>query len=130
MVHGKAENNSKVDGWDGCRLGTSEYWAERNTDLIHTISKKERWAGIYEDAPDDDRASGGLPGLAVNCACAALYMVSCLALALHFSAAVAIQQTIQQPSFLLFRLLTLCCAALRCALPPRIALDRPKEPKE
>lgn len=61
----------------GCRLGRSEYWAERNTELVHTISKGERWAGIYEDAPDDETASGGLLGLAVNCACAALYMVPC-----------------------------------------------------
>lgn len=60
---------------DGCRLGRSEYWAQRNTDLVHTISKGERWAGIYEDAPYDKRASGGWLGLAVNCACAALYMV-------------------------------------------------------
>lgn len=70
------ENSSLTVKWGGCRLSRSEYWAQRNTDLVHTISKGERWAGIYEDAPGDDKASGGLLGLAVNCACAALYMVS------------------------------------------------------
>ena len=68
----------------GCRLSRSEYWARRNTDLVQTISKGERWAGIYEDAPGDDKASGGLLGLAVNCACAALYMVSSFLLLFFF----------------------------------------------
>ena len=59
-----------------CRLDRSEFWAERNTDLIHTITKSERWAGIYEEAPGNESATGGLAGLAINCTCAALYMVS------------------------------------------------------
>ena len=74
---GLLENICLILEGDGYRLGKSEYWAQRNTDLVHTMSKGERWAGIYEDAPDDERASGGLLGLAVNCACAALYMVPC-----------------------------------------------------
>ena len=57
-----------------CRLDCSEYWAKRNTNLVHTISQRERWAGIYEKAPSSDKALGGW-GLAINCACAALYMV-------------------------------------------------------
>ena len=75
MIHTLAGRKNFIAECGGCRLGRSEYWAERNSDLVHTISKRERWAGIYEDAPDDERASGGLLGLAVNCACAALYMV-------------------------------------------------------
>ena len=49
--------------------------ADRNSDLVHTLSHGERWAGIYEEAPSDDAALGGYFGLAVNCLSAALYMV-------------------------------------------------------
>ena len=74
-------NMSRMRCCLSCRLSSSEYWAERNTDLIHTITQQERWAGIYEKAPTDDKASGGLLGLAINCGCAALYMVgTCLLL--------------------------------------------------
>ncbi|KAL0025314.1 hypothetical protein WJX79_004533 [Trebouxia sp. C0005] len=58
------------------RLDRSEYWAKRNTNLVHTISQRERWAGIYEKAPSSDKVPGGLLGLAINCACAALYMAN------------------------------------------------------
>ena len=58
-----------------CRLDCSESWAKRNTNLVHTISQRERWAGIYEKAPSSDKALGGFLGLAINCTCAALYMV-------------------------------------------------------
>lgn len=58
-----------------CSLDCSEYWAKRNTNLVHTISQQERWAGIYEKAPSSDKALGDFLGLAINCTCAALYMV-------------------------------------------------------
>ena len=58
-----------------CRLDCSEYWEKWNTNLVHTIYQRERWAGIYEKAPSSDKALGGFLGLAINCACAALYMV-------------------------------------------------------
>lgn len=58
------------------RLEQAEARAERNSDLVHTLSNEERWAGIYEKAPSDSQALGGYFGLAINCLSAALYMVS------------------------------------------------------
>lgn len=58
-----------------CRMKSAAGKAERNTDLVHTLSRDERYAGIYEKAPANDKAFTGWFGLAINCASAALYMV-------------------------------------------------------
>ena len=109
--------------YGGCRLGRSEYWAQRNTGLVHTISQGERWAGIYEDAPDDERASGGLLGLAVNCTCAALYMVPCPALPSCFFCCCAIAERF--PAFQLVGLVSWLLLA-RCAFLFAVLLLSPR----
>lgn len=65
-------------------LEQAEAKAERNSDLVHTLSQRERWAGIYEQAPSESAALGGYFGLAINCLSAALYMVREHSHLLHF----------------------------------------------